>query len=82
MGKGLTAAALGALLEMRGLTERELDRIGRRIDQSGDGAGQIFDAGEKRRFVKKSVIERDIEAATGLGIEETMEAGGFHSLKN
>jgi hypothetical protein len=67
---------------MRGLAKRELNRIGRGVDQRGNGAGQVFDTGEKRGLVKKPVIERDVKAATSLGIKETMKAGGFHSFEN
>src|SRR5690606_7255336 len=36
------------------------------------------DAGEKGRFVEEAVVDGDVEAAAGLRVEETVEAGGFH----
>ena len=71
-------AADGKLLEMRRLPDGELDGVRRGGGDRGDGGGEILDPGEKRRLIEEAVIEGDIEAAAGLGIEETIEAGGFH----
>src|SRR5690606_28302170 len=68
----------GQHLEMRGLPDGELDGVGRGGDQRLDGFGQVFDAGEKGRFVEEAVVDGDVEAAAGLRVEETVEAGGFH----
>jgi hypothetical protein len=41
-------------------------------------AADVLNAGEEAAFVEEAVIDGDIEAAAGLGIEEAVEAGGFH----
>ena len=64
---------------MRCLSDGELDRVGRGGDERRDCAWNIFDAGEKRAFIEESVVECDIEAAAGGGMEEAVEAGGFHA---
>ena len=41
------------------------------FDNDLHGPRHVFDAGEKTRLVEKSVIDGEIEAAAGFGIEET-----------
>ena len=66
---------------MGGLPHGELDGVRGCVHEGGDSLGQVFDTGEEGGFVEKAVIDRDVEAAAGLGIEEAVEAGGFHGQK-
>jgi hypothetical protein len=45
------------------LTHRELDGIGRRFDQRGDGSLDILDSGKKAIFVEEAMVDRNIEAS-------------------
>jgi hypothetical protein len=55
-----------------------LNRIRRCSDQRLDHPWQIFDAPEKRRFVEKTVVDRDIETAPRARIEKAIQSRGFH----
>jgi len=66
------------LTEVPGLTDRELNGIGPSFDQSLDGLGHIFDAGQEPWLVKKTMIDGDVEAAVGAEVKETLEAVLFH----
>ena len=68
----------GERLEVMRLADGELNGIGRGLNESADGFLEILDALEEAAFVEKSVVDRDIEAAVGLGIEQTIEAILFH----
>jgi hypothetical protein len=73
---GLLPAGMG--LKVSGLADGELDRIGAGVDEGVDDLGHRFDAFEEAGLVEESVIDGDVEAAAGLGVEEAVEAGGFH----
>jgi hypothetical protein len=45
---------------------------------SGDGAVDDLDAGEKAEFVEEAVIDRHVEAAARDGIEKAVESVGGH----
>ena len=52
--------------------------IGRGFDKRANAFFKIFDSLEKTAFVKKTVVNSDIEAAIRLGVEEAIEAILFH----
>jgi hypothetical protein len=59
---------------MTRLTDGELDRVGTGFGDDGDGALDVLDAAEKRVLVEESMVDRDVEATAGAGMEETIEA--------
>ena len=61
-------------LEVAGLAEGELDRVGSRGRDGGNGAGHVLDAREKTGLVEEAVVDRDVEAPAAGGVEETVEA--------
>ena len=65
--------------QVAGLADGELDSIGAGFDQCADGFGHVFDASEKPGLVKKTMVNRNVEAAVGFEIEETMQAMSFHT---
>ena len=69
-----------SVLQMPRLAGGQLDGIRARRDEGGDGLGDILDAGEEAGLVKETVIHGDIEAASGLGVKEAVEANGFHKV--
>ena len=69
------------VLEMPGLPGGELDGIRRGIDEGLDHLAHVFDAGQEAGLVEEAVIDGDIEAAAGVGVEEAVEAIGFHDGK-
>jgi hypothetical protein len=68
----------GNFLQQFRLADRELDRIGRGGNESFDARPEILDSGEKATLIEESVVDGDIEAAVGLGVEESVEAITFH----
>ena len=66
------------LLQMACLAGGQLDRVRRGFDNDLHGRRHVLDAGEKAGLIEKSVVDGDIEAAAGFGIEEAVEAVGFH----
>jgi hypothetical protein len=67
-------------LQMARLTGGELNRIRRGFHNSLHRLCHVLNACEKARLIKKAVIDGDIKAAAGFGIEETVETVGFHKL--
>ncbi len=68
----------GNALEQFRLADGKLDRIRCRFDEGTHTILEIFDALQKAALVEKAVVDGHVEAAVGLGIEETVEAKGFH----
>ena len=73
---GLEASA--NFLEVLGLSNGQLDRVGFGVNESLDDLGHAFDALEESRLIEEAVINRDIETAVGLGVEKAIEAILFH----
>ena len=73
---GLLAA--NNVLEMVGLSDRQLNCVGAGVHQRANDFAHIFDAGEKSRLVEEAVIDGNIEAALRAGVEEAIQAGLFH----
>ena len=71
---GALTAALR--LEQAGLALGELDGVGTRRDERVDRSGKVLDALEERLLTEEPVIDRDVEAATGLGVEQATETEG------
>jgi hypothetical protein len=67
-------------LQMAGLTGRELNRIRRGFHNGFHSLRHVFDACQKAGLIEKAVIDGDIKAAAGFGIEETVETVGFHRI--
>jgi hypothetical protein len=65
-------------LQMAGLTGGELHRIRSGFHNGFHRLRHILNACEKAWLIKKAVIDSDIKAAAGFGIEETVEAVVFH----
>jgi hypothetical protein len=65
-------------LEVMRLADGELNGVGCGLHKDFDRLFEIFDALQEAAFVEKSVVDRDIKAAIGLGIEQTIEAVLFH----
>ena len=66
-------ARAGDRLEHVGLADVHLNRIGTRVDERPHDGGHVFETVQERVFVKYSVVDGDIEAAT-VGREEPVEA--------
>ena len=60
------------------LANIELDGIGRGGHKRGHGPREILDTSEEARLVEEAVVDRDIEAAASLRIEEPIQACRFH----
>ena len=71
---GPAAAALR--LEQARLARRELDGIGIGGDQGGHGSGKVLDAREEGPLAEESVVDRDVQAAPGVRIEQPAEPVG------
>ena len=67
-------------LEMARLADGELDGVRPGIDEGFHHLRHVLDSLEETGLVEESVIDGDIEAAVGLGVEETVEAVGFHKV--
>ncbi len=67
-------------LQMAGLASGELNGIWRCIHNSFHRLRHVLDACEKARLIKKAMIDGDIKAAAGFGVEETVEAVVFHKM--
>src|ERR1035437_10800595 len=65
-------------LEMSCLAGAQLDRIGRGGHDDRDGAPDVFNAFVEGELVAKTMIDRDIKAAPGQGMKETVETVGSH----
>ncbi|MND03458.1 hypothetical protein D3C83_232800 [compost metagenome] len=63
---------------MAGLADGELDGVGTGVDEGLDDLAHVFDALEESGLVEETVIDGDVEAAGGFGVEETVETEGFH----
>ena len=63
---------------MTRLASRELNSIRSGFDDSFHRLRHVLDSCQKARLIKKAVIDGDIKAAAGFGVEETVEAVGFH----
>src|SRR4051812_39300975 len=61
------------------LSDGELNRIGRRLNQSLHSCLQVLDSLQKATLVKKPVVDRDVKAAIRLRIEQAIETVLFHS---
>ena len=75
--RGLVAA--GVALEQVGLAGRELDGVGRGVDQRRDRGLHVLDAGEEVGLAGEAVVDGDVEAAAGGGVEESVQAVGLHA---
>ena len=73
---GLLAA--GDLLQMARHAERELDRVRGCLDECLQHGAHVLDAMQEASLVEEAMIDGDVEAAVGLGVEEAFEAEGFH----
>ncbi len=69
--------APGQRLEQRRLPDRELDGVRPRRNQRGNRTLEILDSGQEGILVEKTVVDRHVETAAGLGIEEAVEAIRF-----
>jgi hypothetical protein len=56
-----------------------LNRVGRRADERANAALQILDPAKKGAFIKKTMIDSDIETSTGARVEKTIKAILFHA---
>ena len=65
-------------LQMTRLAGRELNRIWSCFHNGFHRLRHVLDSCQKARLIKKAVIDGDIKAAAGFGVEETVEAVGFH----
>jgi len=61
-------------LEVARLADGELDGVGPGIDEGFNDLRHVFDSLEETGLVEEAVIDGDIEAAVGPGVEETVEA--------
>ena len=59
-----------------------MDRVRISLDHGAHRGANIFDAGEKTEFIKKSMIDRYVEAAARHGMKETIEAERIHVKYN
>jgi hypothetical protein len=57
---------------------RQLDGIRSRIHEGLDDLGHGLDALQESGLVEEAVVDGDVEASAGLGIEEALEAKVFH----
>jgi uncharacterized protein (TIGR00645 family) len=69
----------GKGLQVMRLTDRELNRIGGRMHECLYCFTEVFDALQECGFVEEAVVDRDVEAALGGGIEESVETIFFHA---
>jgi uncharacterized protein (TIGR00645 family) len=69
----------GKRLEIVRLSDRELDGIGRRMHERLHCFAEILDALQKSGFIEKAVVDGNVEAAPGGGIEESIETIFFHA---
>ena len=60
------------------LADRELDRVGRCGNERFDGCFEVLDSLQKTALVEKSVIHRDVKAATGFRVEQPVKAITLH----
>jgi hypothetical protein len=65
---------------MAGLAGGKLNRIRSSFHNGFHSLRHVLNSCEKARLVKKAVIDGDIKAAAGFGVEETVEAICFHKL--
>ena len=56
------------------LADGELHGVGRGGDNGLYGFIQVLDALQEGAFIKEAVVDGDIEAAIGLGVEKTIQA--------
>ena len=78
---GLVAARLR--LQQRRLAGRQLDCIRTGPDEHLDHRGHVLDAGQERRLAEEAVVNRNVDAALGVWMEEAVEAirGGHGDLR-
>ena len=66
---------------MMRLPNRQLNRVGRGLDDGLHGARQVFDARQKRAFAKKSVVDGDVETVAGTGVKQAIQSVIFHDFR-
>jgi hypothetical protein len=76
--RGLVAAR--PALEEVGLADRELDGVGRGIDQRVDRALHVLDAGEHARLAGDAVVDGHVEAPVRVRVEEAVQAVLLHGV--
>ncbi|MEY5025335.1 MAG: hypothetical protein RLZZ244_863, partial [Verrucomicrobiota bacterium] len=59
-------------LEVPCLADGELDGVGGGVDEGLDDVGHRLDALEEAGLVEETVVDGDIEAASGAGVEEAV----------
>jgi hypothetical protein len=57
-----------------------LNGVGRSRNQRLDGRREILNPGQKSKLVEKPMVDRNVETAARLGIEEAVQALGFHKI--
>jgi hypothetical protein len=65
----------GAFLEVARHARGKLNGVRGGLDDAGDGAAHVLDAGEKGVLVEEAVVDGDVEALA-VGGEEAVEARG------
>jgi len=51
-----------------------LDGVRAGVDERGDDLAHVFDALQEAGLVEEAVVDGDVEAALGRGVEEAVEA--------
>jgi hypothetical protein len=70
------ALSATAALNQACLTNRQLNGIRGCLDQGVDRVSEVFDARQKCRLAKEAMIDRDVKASLGIGVEQSVQAGG------
>ena len=63
-----------ALLQQARLADGQLDGVGTRGDEGVDRRRQVLDALQERLLAEEAVVDRDVEAAAGRGVEQAAQA--------
>ena len=63
---------------MAGLTDRQLEGVGAGVDERGDDLAHVFDALQEAGLVEEAMVDGDVEAALGRGVEEAVETILLH----
>ena len=60
------------------MPDRQLDRIGIGLNKNLHSFREVFDAAQKVQFIKKSMVDRNIDTTFGSRIKQAIEAKNFH----
>lgn len=60
------------------LANRQLNRVRRGGGDNFHGLVEVFNSLQEAAFIEETVVDGDVEAAIGLGVEQAIEAKLFH----